>query len=168
MGAAHCSYEMFMEDVRAMEKAASAANSEGLELWYHNHNTEFSILFDGYRAIDLMLAQAENIHLMLDVGWCALGGADPVNFIKRWPDRVRMYHIKDYQEAPLRPAWGAKYHSAFTTPGTGVVDIEGVLKIGCELGLEWASVEMDSMNRLSPMLSLQTAYCNMKEYGYVE
>ena len=164
----HCSYEMFMEDVQAMEQAALTAKDEGLEIWYHNHNTEFSILFDGYRAMDLMLMQAENVHMMLDVGWCAMGGTDPVIFMKRWPDRMRMLHIKDYQEAPLRPAWGAKYHSAFTTPGTGVVDIAGVLKLGCELGLEWASVEMDSMNQLTPMLSLQTAYCNMKEYGWIE
>ena len=81
---------------------------------------------------------------------------------------MRMLHVKDYQDAPWRPAWGQKYFYAFTTPGTGVVDVRGCMKEACEQGLTWASFEMDSMNELSPMLSLQTAYCNMKEYGLME
>ena len=69
---------------------------------------------------------------------------------------------------PLRTAWNERYHSAFTSVGSGVVDIRGCMKAALEFGLTWGIMEQDAMNQLSPMDSLRASYYNVKEYGLAE
>ena len=37
----------------------------------------------------------EYVLFELDVYWCAKGGKDPVEYLKKYPNRIEMLHIKD-------------------------------------------------------------------------
>ena len=56
----------------------------------------------------------------------------------------------------------------FTTPGTGILNLSGVLEAGVQIGQEWAIVEQDYQRNLSEKETLAAAYLNMKETGFLE
>lgn len=161
-------YDEFMSDVELIEACAQKAAKEGLVLRYHNHMQEFTTIYSGLTAFEHMMRNSENIKLELDIGWAHYAGVDPVQIMKIWQNRLHAIHVKDYRHEPMRLAYGCFMMPAFTTVGTGVVNIEKCLRTACDIGIDWAIVEQDSMNRLDPMHSLIAAYCNMKETGYIE
>jgi len=167
-GGKHVTYDGFMKDVEVLAKTSAALKKEGLTLRYHNHAPEFRIVYDGFTAFELMMRNTDDLQVLLDVAWVAYGGADPVQTIYEWGPRLHALHLKDFQHAPLRTAWNERYHSAFTAVGSGVVDIRGCMKAALEFDLTWGIMEQDSMNTLTPMDSLRTSYCNVKEYGLAE
>ncbi|MDD4796243.1 MAG: sugar phosphate isomerase/epimerase [Eubacteriales bacterium] len=164
----HVTYEDFMHDVEVLAKAATQLKSEGLVLRYHNHSPEFLSVFNGLTAFEVLLRAAEDLQILLDVGWVAVANVDPVRVIRNWAERIDALHLKDFQDAPLRTAWGVPYHNAFTAVGSGVVNIRGCLQAGCDVGLTWGIMEQDTMNTLSPLDSLRVSYGNCKEYGLME
>jgi len=96
------------EKYRTVEGTASLANilndagramqAQGLQLGYHNHNFEFSITFgDGRTMFDTVASavQPQLVRFELDLYWVVAGGADPVEVIGRYGDRIAMLHVKD-------------------------------------------------------------------------
>jgi sugar phosphate isomerase/epimerase len=64
---------------------------------YHNHAFEFENKIDGKPVYDLMLENTSPDHVMfqLDVYWIKKGGFDPVDYMKRYANRIQVLHIKD-------------------------------------------------------------------------
>ncbi len=64
---------------------------------YHNHAFEFENKIDGVPVYDLMLENTSPDHVMfqLDVYWIKRGGYDPVEYMKKYPKRIKVLHIKD-------------------------------------------------------------------------
>ena len=71
--------------------------SSSISFGYHNHNFEFENKIDGSPIYDLMLANTSPDHVMFenDVYWCQKGGGNPVDYLKKYPQRIRLLHIKD-------------------------------------------------------------------------
>ncbi|MDD3243408.1 MAG: sugar phosphate isomerase/epimerase [Eubacteriales bacterium] len=164
----HVTYDGFMKDVEVLAHTSAALKQEGLTLRYHNHAPEFRMVYDGLTAFELLLRNTDDLQILLDVAWAAYGGVDPVQVINEWGPRLHALHLKDFQHAPLRTAWKEPYHSAFTSVGSGVVNIRGCMKAALDFDLTWGIMEQDSMNQLSVMDTLRTSYCNVKEYGLAE
>lgn len=80
----------------AVGKRTAAA---GIGFGYHNHTVEFKKIGDQV-IIDYMLENVSKDHVCfeLDVYWCHEGGADPVEYLRKYPDRFRLIHIKDAKE----------------------------------------------------------------------
>ncbi len=97
-------------------EAGSIAKANGLVFGYHNHEMEFARvipggneMFFGRRAIggkapegteviyDGFLRQTdpELVIFELDVYWAVMGQNDPVEYMQKYPDRIRLLHIKD-------------------------------------------------------------------------
>ena len=95
-------------------EAGKIARAAGLTFAYHNHDGEFArvvpggtealprgrggrlpegakIIYDGMlEATDPSLVQFE-----MDVYWTVMGGQDPVAYMKKYANRIRVLHIKD-------------------------------------------------------------------------
>ncbi|MDA0642958.1 sugar phosphate isomerase/epimerase family protein, partial [Nonomuraea ferruginea] len=90
-----------------MNVEARAARKAGLKYGYHNHAHEFTIDLGGGRTPwDVLTAELDPrlVHLEIDIYWAVTGGVgrgvrDPERFaidvIKRAPQRVLQYHVKD-------------------------------------------------------------------------
>jgi sugar phosphate isomerase/epimerase len=80
-----------VEEFRALTKIVE---SYGLMLGYHNHAKEFA----GYSESTFWdyLAQntPDNFVLQLDVGWANYADADPIDYVKRYPNRTLTTHYK--------------------------------------------------------------------------
>ena len=68
-----------------------------VQFGYHNHAFEFENKVDGETVFDLMLKHTSPRHVMfqLDVYWIKKGGYDPVTYMKKYADRIKVLHIKD-------------------------------------------------------------------------
>ena len=68
-----------------------------IQFGYHNHAFEFENKIDGVPVYDLMLKNTSPRHVtfQLDVYWIKKGGYDPVDYMKRYADRIKVLHIKD-------------------------------------------------------------------------
>ena len=64
---------------------------------YHNHAFEFENKIDGIPVYDLLLENTSPKHVIFqnDVYWTQQGGYDPVEYLKKYPERIRVLHIKD-------------------------------------------------------------------------
>lgn len=92
-----------------LNQASDQAAAHGLRVGYHNHWWELETRFAGERAMELLIDRlAPEIVLEVDAYWVAVGGEDPVEFVRRHTDRVRYLHLKDgpisRDNAQQRPA----------------------------------------------------------------
>jgi len=105
-----CKYVVFpmytfagtVEGVKAecdlMNKIGEEANKRGIKFGYHNHNSEFATLANtGQLYEDFLIANTDpdKVFFQLDVYWIMVGGQDPVAYLKKYPNRFKVLHIKD-------------------------------------------------------------------------
>jgi sugar phosphate isomerase/epimerase len=69
----------------------------GIKFGYHNHNFEFTNVVDGVPVYDLLVENTSPDHVLFqnDVYWTQRGGYDPVEYLKKYPKRIQVLHIKD-------------------------------------------------------------------------
>lgn len=81
-------------------KAGETVKAAGLKFGYHNHTMEFTKQ-DGLVPFDELLRMTDPalVTMELDCGWVSVGGGDPVDYLKRYPSRISMLHVKDFKKA---------------------------------------------------------------------
>lgn len=105
MGAKYCVIPSFklgetIEDLQAVcdyfNKVGALAKEYGLKLGYHNHSFEYEVV-DGQVKWEYMIENTdpESVFFQMDVYWTTQGGKDPVEYLKKYPERIKMLHIKD-------------------------------------------------------------------------
>jgi sugar phosphate isomerase/epimerase len=67
----------------------------GLTLTMHNHWWEFTQIFDGKYAWEIIMESAPGLMGELDIYWVTRGHADGVKVLGQWGKRVPMIHVKD-------------------------------------------------------------------------
>ncbi|MBO6719932.1 MAG: sugar phosphate isomerase/epimerase [Rhizobiaceae bacterium] len=80
---------------RRVEKAGEPYVKAGFTFGWHNHDFELRPLADGSVPLALMLDAAPSLAWEGDIAWVVRGGADPVDWIKRYGDRLAAIHVKD-------------------------------------------------------------------------
>ena len=126
-----------------LNKAGETLKSEGAELLYHNHNVELLPLGNGKRAYDVLLSETDPafVNFELDSYWFADGGADAKAWMRRLGSRMKLWHVTDR---------GSRQKGAAMTPilkadsmelGTGNMDLDGLLAIAQENGVESVILE---------------------------
>ena len=71
----------------------------GMSFGYHSHSHEFQKV-DGTTMMDafISLTDPENVFFEMDVYWAVVGGASPVEYMRKYPGRFELLHIKDRHE----------------------------------------------------------------------
>ncbi|MDR1339741.1 MAG: sugar phosphate isomerase/epimerase [Prevotellaceae bacterium] len=77
-----------------------ATAAAGIKFGYHNHDFEFKNKVNGVPVYDLLVENTSPDHVLFqnDVYWTQKGGYDPVAYMKKYPKRIQVLHIKDEQE----------------------------------------------------------------------
>jgi sugar phosphate isomerase/epimerase len=71
-------------------------NQLGLQLGYHNHAVDLK-KFNGMAALDLLI-QSTNpkfVVFEMDCGHVIHAGADPIQYLRKYPQRIQLLHLKD-------------------------------------------------------------------------
>jgi sugar phosphate isomerase/epimerase len=158
-----------VEDYKAMAEFCNElgrkAKQAGLQLAYHNHNTEFKDLGRGKAGYDIFLenTDADLVKLELDCGWMIAAGHSPVQYFHRYPNRYRMVHIKDFVK-PAQPSTSLASQDVpqGTVLGTGYIDYRPILKAAKAAGVEHFYVEQEP-----PFIGITALEAAAKDYAYV-
>jgi sugar phosphate isomerase/epimerase len=91
----------------------------GMKLLYHNHDFEFKKDKDGLVVIDYLLENTdpEYVNFQMDLYWVTKAGADPLAYFEKYPDRFKLWHVKDMDD-----------QGRFTPVGNGTIDFGKILK----------------------------------------
>ncbi len=127
--------EDWLRVARDLDSMGRQCRKAGLRLSYHNHSFEFVRFGDRY-ALDLLFegSSPQNLLSELDTYWVKHGGADPVEYVRKYAGRIKILHCKDM--APDRDR-------SFTEVGSGVLDWRAIHEAALEAGVEWYCVEQD-------------------------
>lgn len=114
-----------------------ACNKSGIRFAYHNHDHEFRNSFGDGLAYDYYLQNTdpELVTMQLDLYWAAVGGADPAEYIKKYPGRFELLHVKD--------AYDLNNRESFACVGEGVIDFEPIFRLREIGGFKHLIVEKD-------------------------
>jgi sugar phosphate isomerase/epimerase len=80
---------------RRLAKAGEPYVKAGYIFGWHNHDFELRPLADGSVPLALMLDAAPGLAWEGDIAWVVRGGADPLDWIERYGDRLVAVHVKD-------------------------------------------------------------------------
>ena len=81
-------------NIEMLREAAPILRAEGIELGYHNHSSEFFITPYG-RTVEDEIIKSTDINLEIDTFWLYNAGIDPVSYIEKHRDRIKLIHLKD-------------------------------------------------------------------------
>ncbi len=122
--------------VDEFNRIGEQCNENGLRFAFHNHDKEFMKIGDQV-IYDYMMenTQPELVTMELDLYWIIVGGADPIDYIKRYPGRYELLHVKDASDITDR--------ESFTCVGSGVIDFEPIFRLRDIGGFKHLIVERD-------------------------
>lgn len=135
----------------------------GMRFYYHNHYQEFQEL-DGVTVYETILANTDPnlVFLELDTYWIARAGHDPIEWMRRYAERVVLMHQKDFPADAPQPLVmfngvvdknaaitqelfeQTKDPRCFTEIGTGILPIQTIIDAAQDLpNLEYILLEQD-------------------------
>ncbi len=111
----------------------SIFEDSGLTLGYHNHSYEFIPLPSGKLPIECMMEHNANLKLEIDIGWAVAGGADPIEWINKYSNKIIACHLKDFFDKEKNML----DHENQSAVGDGFINwsqlISLILKTNCDL-----------------------------------
>lgn len=126
--------------------------ASGMQFGWHNHNHEFTKIGDQV-IYDFMLKNTnpKNVIFEMDVYWVMKGGCSPIEYMKKYPDRIKLLHIKDEKEIGE----------------SGLLDFKAIFEEAYKIGIKDYFVEVERYN-FEPLVSVQKSYDFMAAAAYVK
>jgi sugar phosphate isomerase/epimerase len=111
----------------------------GLKFAYHNHDYSFQQVKSEFPQDILMKnTNASTVDFEMDVYWVVTAGQDPNSWLRRYPDRFRLLHVKDRKKNA-----GPDDKDASVDLGKGSIDYPSLIKEAKEQGSEYFIVEQE-------------------------
>ncbi|MQP64600.1 TIM barrel protein [Niveispirillum sp. SYP-B3756] len=139
--------ESVMDQVAATYNAACPAlTAAGIGLMYHIHGYELAGVDKGDSLFDRLMAATDPACVMveMDVFWVVRAGADPVALLHRYPERIRMLHVKDIRPGAGTSSDGRADKADFVPVGQGSIDWPALLAAASKV--DWFVLEDESAN----------------------
>jgi sugar phosphate isomerase/epimerase len=156
---------MTLEDARRTAELANhigmKARQAGLQYAYHNHFCEFVDQGGGAIAYDVLLrdTDADLVKFQIDCGWMMLAGYDPAQYLRKFPHRFPMLHVKDYEPLTERgDAATAPGLRLCTELGHGFIDYPAIFAAAKIAGLKYYFAEQEPPFHRSPLEAAKVDY----------
>lgn len=126
------------------------AKKVGLKFAYHNHGYGLKPV-DGQVPFQMVVEQTDPklVFLEMDVFWTAAGGIEPVDYLKKYPNRYRALHLKDMREKKRFSGDGSnvgqwmELFPYMASAGDGVLDLKNIVQTAQANGVQHYFVEQD-------------------------
>lgn len=136
--------------IQGMNRAGQLCNSYGIQAGYHHH---MGTGIETYEEIERLMTSTnpESISLCADTGHLHYAGIDPLDFFKKFKDRIKHIHLKDVRKNILKSGSSNKgsfldsvLEGVFTVPGDGMIDFAPIFDVVLESDYEgWMIVEAE-------------------------
>ncbi len=91
----------------------------------------------------------------MDLYWVTKAGADPVAYFKKYPNRFKIWHVKDMDD-----------QGRFAPVGNGHIDFSRILANKKVSGMEYYMVEQDRTFNMTPLEAIKVSHKGLKEIGF--
>jgi sugar phosphate isomerase/epimerase len=161
-----CPYLGDQKTVDGYKKAAEKFNQageickkNGIKFAYHNHGYTFEEK-EGQMPQDVLMQNTDKalVDYEMDIYWVVTAGADPITWLKKYPGRWTLCHVKDRKKDA-----GPKDHDASVDLGTGSIDFNKVLKAASKQGMKYYIVEQEKYEGTTPLKSAAVDAAYMKK-----
>ncbi len=152
------------------KKGAAVANQlgeqaakHGLVYAYHNHNIEFK-KFGNTSAFETLLASTDPaiVKFEMDCGWVSAAGYDPVMFLEKYPERIRMLHIKAFKAGPANLNLVGSNAPKPTELGRGKPEYRAIFAAAAKAGIEQYYIEQEP-----PFVDMPALQAIKVDYDYL-
>jgi sugar phosphate isomerase/epimerase len=134
-------------------RMGTKVKAAGMQFGYHNHTMEFRSQNGVVPFDELMrLTDPSLVTIEMDCGWVVVGGGDPVEYLRRYPTRISMLHIKDFKKNPETASGAATPLPAEL--GRGTVDYHPIFAAARKANIKHCFVEQEGFD-MPPMESLK-------------
>lgn len=135
-------YKQIADDFNAKGRIC---REHGIRFAYHNHAYSFETL-ENQIPQDVLMENTDPdlVDFEMDIYWVVTAGHDPVEWLKRYPTRWRLGHVKDRKKNVP-----ATETDATCVLGTGTIDWPVVLKHAVDEGMEYFLVEQEQYDDMS-------------------
>ena len=149
------------EQFNAIGKKVSAA---GMKFGYHNHTMEFHELDGVVPYVELLrLTDPAHVTMEMDCGWVVVGGANPIDYLSKYPTRITLLHVKDFKG--ITPASSIENVPTIVELGQGSIDYRPILQQAAKSGVvKHCFVEQEGYN-VPPMEGLKIDADYMHKLG---
>ena len=128
----------------------------GMQFGYHNHVAEFHPENGTIPYNELLrLTDPAKVTMEMDCGWVIVGGQNPVTYLKRYPARISMLHVKDFK-------MGAPGSEPVSTElGRGTIDYVPIFKAAKAAHIKHYFIEQEQF-AIPPMEALKVDAAYMR------
>ena len=149
----------FKRTAEVFNKVGAQIVKAGMQFAYHNHQSEFKTFPDGATGMDVLIQNSDKsvVNYELDCGWVVYAGHDPVALLKKYPDRIKMLHIKD--EKPGYPVSLGDNGAPTTEIGKGKIDWKAVFEAAKKAKIKYYFVEQEPpFSEMPPLEAIKVSY----------
>ena len=117
----------------------------GLTFCYHNHGYEYAKYEDG-TLMDYIIKNTnpEYVSFELDILWAFFPGQNPADWLKKYPTRYKLMHLKDLRKGIIGNDSGGTSVENDVALGTGQLNIPEILKAAKKSSIEHYYIEDES------------------------
>lgn len=128
--------------VEAFNKWGKKLKENGLTFCYHNHGYEFQP-YNKETLYDYIIKNTnpEHVSFEMDILWIAFPGENPVKYLKKYPERYKLMHLKDLKKGVQGDLSGSTPQENNVVFGTGQLDMEAILKAAKNTSIEFFYIE---------------------------
>jgi len=141
-----------------LNRGGAICKSEGIQLIYHNHDFEF-LPVEGQIPFDVLVPLLDPaVGIELDLYWITKGGQSAVEYLKKYPGRYPVLHVKDMPvgiNCGVAPTDFSKLtEKDFAPIGSGVIDFTEIFRTNEISGAKHFMVESDKPGDTAEFLEL--------------
>jgi len=138
-------------------RAAEQARARDIRFAYHNHDFEFRPV-EGQVPLEILLANTNPaVFFELDLYWTVFAGRDPLDLIRRYPNRIALVHVKDSAGAP---------DHRMVDVGAGRIDFAGILRADADQNAAIKHVFVEHDQPADPFAFATNSYQQLSKLEY--
>ena len=128
-------------------------HAAGMRFGYHNHAMEFPPQ-DGIVPYDelLRLTDPAKVTMEMDCGWVMVGGRNPAEYLKKYPTRFSMLHVKDFKD--VGPGHSDDKPPVSAELGQGSIDYKPIFAAANKSAIQHIFIEQEQYD-MPPMQALK-------------
>ena len=133
------SIDNFKQFAEEFNECGKIAKKHGLRFAYHNHDYSF-IPMNGIVPQDVMMENTDKdiVDFEMDLYWTRVANVDPVAYMKRYPNRFKLVHVKDLVKTNTEIG-----HESCII-GKGTIDYKTLLPLVAQQGVQHMVAEQEA------------------------
>jgi len=140
-------YKRLAEDFNRIGKNAK---KEGIHFAYHNHGYGLQEVYEQVPfQIILDNTDPDLVFFEMDIFWTIAGKADPLEYLKKYPNRFKLMHLKDMSKKVQfsgdggNPEQWTELFPFLVSVGDGILDFKELIDVAKKSGVKHFYVEQD-------------------------